>query len=72
VVDDSALYDFYDARIPADVVSGRHFDAWWKRTRHETPDLLTFTLGDLVSDSADALSAFDHPDVWVQGTSSCR
>jgi hypothetical protein len=25
-----------------------------------------------VSDSADALSAFDHPDVWVQGSSSCR
>jgi ATP-dependent helicase HrpA len=67
VVDDQALYDFYDARIPADVVSGRHFDAWWKRARHETPDLLTFTLGDLVSDSADALSALDHPDVWVQG-----
>jgi ATP-dependent helicase HrpA len=67
VVDDSALYDFYDARIPPGVVSGAHFDAWWKTTRHETPDLLTFTLGDLVSDEADVLSALDHPDVWVQG-----
>jgi ATP-dependent helicase HrpA len=35
--------------------------------RHETPDLLTFTIGDLVSDEADVLSALDHPDVWVQG-----
>jgi ATP-dependent helicase HrpA len=67
VVDDQALYDFYDARIPQDVVSGAHFDAWWKTARHETPDLLTFTLGDLVSDEADVLSALDHPDVWVQG-----
>ncbi len=67
VVDDGALYDFYDRRIPTDVVSGRHFDAWWKRARHETPDLLTFTMADLVSDDADVLSAFDHPDVWVQG-----
>ena len=67
VVDDQALYDFYDARVPADVVSGRHFDAWWKRARHETPDLLTFTMADLVSDDAGALSALDHPDVWVQG-----
>ncbi|MCW2679717.1 MAG: ATP-dependent helicase HrpA [Frankiales bacterium] len=67
VVDDQALYDFYDARIPAPVVSGAHFDAWWKTARHETPDLLTFTLGDLVSDEADVLSALDHPDVWVQG-----
>jgi ATP-dependent helicase HrpA len=67
VVDDQALYDFYDARVPADVVSGRHFDAWWKRARRETPDLLTFTMSDLVSDDAAVLSALDHPDVWVQG-----
>ena len=67
VVDDEALFAFYDARVPADVVSGRHFDAWWKKARHETPDLLTFTMGDLVSGEAGALSALDHPDVWVQG-----
>ena len=67
VVDDRVLYDFYDARLPADVVSGRHFDSWWKAARRETPDLLTFSLTDLVQDEADALSALDHPDVWVQG-----
>jgi ATP-dependent helicase HrpA len=67
VVDDEAVYAFYDTRIPADVVSGRHFDAWWKQARHETPDLLTFTMADLVSGEAAALSALDHPDVWVQG-----
>ena len=33
LVDDETLFDFYDQRIPADVVSGRHFDAWWKKTR---------------------------------------
>jgi ATP-dependent helicase HrpA len=47
-------------------VSGAHFDAWWKKARHETPDLLSFTIGDLVSAEADVLSALDHPDVWVQ------
>ena len=67
VVDDQALFDFYDARIPAEVVSGAHFDAWWKKVRYETPDLLTFRMSDLVSDEADVLSALDHPDVWVQG-----
>ena len=40
VVDDQALYDFYDARIPADVVSGAHFDRWWKDERRREPDLL--------------------------------
>ena len=29
-VDDETLFELYDARIPADVVSTRHFDRWWK------------------------------------------
>ena len=29
-------------------VSARHFDAWWKKQRHETPDLLTLTRDDLL------------------------
>ena len=37
VVDDQALYDFYDARDPADVVSGAHFDRWWKHERRRAP-----------------------------------
>jgi ATP-dependent helicase HrpA len=67
VVDDQVLFDFYDKRIPHDVVSGRHFDAWWKKQRQETPDLLTFTLADLVSDESAAMSALEYPDMWVQG-----
>jgi ATP-dependent helicase HrpA len=66
VVDDQTLYDFYDARIPADVVSGAHFDAWWKKARHETPDLLTFSMAMLVQDTA-AIDPGDYPDVWRQG-----
>jgi ATP-dependent helicase HrpA len=42
-VDDETLFELYDERIPADVVSTRHFDRWWKAARRETPDLLTFT-----------------------------
>ncbi len=67
VVDDEALYAFYDARVPAEVVSGRHFDSWWKQARQETPDLLSFRLSDVVSGEAEVLSALDHPDVWIQG-----
>ena len=48
VVDDQVIYDFYDARVPAEVTSGAHFDRWWKTTRHERPDLLTMTMDDLV------------------------
>lgn len=66
VVDDDALYAFYDERIPADVVSSRHFDTWWKTARRRDPDLLTFTLGMLVADDAD-VSETDFPSVWPQG-----
>ena len=38
VVDEHTLFDFYDARIGPDVVSGVHFDKWWKdRRRHASP-----------------------------------
>ena len=29
-------------------LSARHFDAWWKKARHKTPDLLTLTRDDLL------------------------
>ena len=43
VVDEDTLFAFYDARVPAEVVSGRHFDTWWKRERRRHPDLLDLT-----------------------------
>jgi ATP-dependent helicase HrpA len=64
VVDDETLFDYYDERVPAEVVSAAHFDAWWKRQRRETPDLLTFSLDMLVRDAAAPVSADDFPQVW--------
>ena len=44
VVDEDTLFAFYDARIPAEVVSGRHFDTLVEaRARAGSPDLLDFT-----------------------------
>lgn len=34
IVDDQVLFDFYDAKLPAKIVSARHFDSWWKKARH--------------------------------------
>ncbi|HTM85874.1 MAG TPA: ATP-dependent RNA helicase HrpA, partial [Mycobacterium sp.] len=65
IVDDDDLHALYDARIPADVVSARHFDGWWKKQRHKTPDLLTFTRDDLLR-TADAVDA-GRPDTWESG-----
>ncbi|OMH24104.1 ATP-dependent RNA helicase HrpA [Tersicoccus phoenicis] len=64
-VDDETLVDFYDARLPASVVSGRHFDAWWKQEKHEHPDLLDFDRG-LVLTATEDLDTDAFPTVWRQ------
>ncbi|HEX9064463.1 MAG TPA: ATP-dependent RNA helicase HrpA [Streptosporangiaceae bacterium] len=64
VADDAALFAFYDQRIPSDVTSARHFDAWWKQARRDQPDLLTLTPGDLAGPSADEVSPADYPSRW--------
>ncbi|MEY2535125.1 MAG: ATP-dependent helicase HrpA, partial [bacterium] len=68
LVDDQAIHDFYDARIPADVVSGEHFDRWWRDERPRRPDLLAFTRELLVNaDAAAAIEARNWPRAWRQG-----
>ncbi|RUL91390.1 ATP-dependent RNA helicase HrpA [Verrucosispora sp. FIM060022] len=64
LVDDETIFQFYDERIPADVVSGRHFDTWWKKTRREQPDLLTFTRELLVNAGRGGVDEADFPDRW--------
>jgi ATP-dependent helicase HrpA len=67
VVDEQTLFDFYDARIGEEVVSGAHFDTWWKRERQRRPDLLTFDPEMLTHDSADEVREEDYPERWQQG-----
>ena len=67
VVDDEVVFAFYDARIPPDVVSERHFDRWWRGERRRRPELLTLTDEILTSDDGQAVSADDYPRVWRQG-----
>ncbi|MFD7393059.1 ATP-dependent RNA helicase HrpA [Streptomyces sp. NPDC059852] len=67
VVDDETLFDFYDEKVPEHVVSGAHFDAWWKRKRQEQPDFLDFEREMLIRESAEAVTKADYPDSWRQG-----
>jgi ATP-dependent helicase HrpA len=65
VVGEDELFAFYDARIPADVVSAAHFDTWWKQARRSDPDLLTFQPADLLSEDAAQVSTDSYPDIWT-------
>ncbi|HEY1573210.1 MAG TPA: ATP-dependent RNA helicase HrpA [Pseudonocardiaceae bacterium] len=64
VVDDETLFDFYDQRVGKDVVSARHFDSWWKKTRREQPELLTFDREMLVNSGAGQVSETEYPNTW--------
>ncbi|HLI37035.1 MAG TPA: ATP-dependent RNA helicase HrpA [Streptosporangiaceae bacterium] len=64
VADDEALVRFYDERIPAEVVSARHFDAWWKKARVADPGLLTLSPADLAGPQTGQVSPGDYPSSW--------
>ncbi|QEU93345.1 ATP-dependent RNA helicase HrpA [Streptomyces kanamyceticus] len=67
LVDDETLFDFYDQRVPEDVVSGAHFDSWWKKKQREEPELLDFERSMLINEKAGDVSKDDYPDSWRQG-----
>ena len=60
-----ALAAFYDERIPDFVVSGRHFDSWWKKAKRDDPHLLDFTQELLVGEAE--ADENDYPAEWRQG-----
>ncbi|GAA1527580.1 ATP-dependent RNA helicase HrpA [Nocardioides humi] len=64
VVDEHTLFDFYDARVPEGIVSGAHFDRWWRDARREQPELLTFDPTMLTHDTAEEVREADYPEEW--------
>ncbi|MBX5441493.1 MAG: ATP-dependent RNA helicase HrpA [Solirubrobacteraceae bacterium] len=73
LVDDQVLVDFFDARIPQDVVSGRHFDHWWRDACRRDPTLLTYPRELLIRPEAAAtLDDAGRPTVWRQGELELR
>ncbi len=68
VVDDETIYSFYDERLPASIVSARHFDSWWKKARQKNPHLLDMTPEALIGSDGGAAQAREFPDTWRQGS----
>ncbi len=69
VADDQAIYSFYDARVPSDVVSAAHFDSWWNRAPQAQRDRLTMTLDDLLI-AAEEVDDRSFPGTWEVGGQS--
>lgn len=67
--DGDTMFWFYADRIPAGVVSGRHFDKWWQKQRDKDPQFLT------ISDQVLAEMGMDPaatPDELRQGDLALR
>ncbi|WP_039849721.1 ATP-dependent RNA helicase HrpA [Grimontia indica] len=67
LVDDDTLYEFYDQRIEHTVVSGRHFDSWWKKASRDEPEKLNFEKAMLLAGDASHVTELDYPNFWHQG-----
>ena len=66
LVDDEDLFQFYDQRVGTEVVSGRHFDTWWKATSKTSPELLNFEKEMLFKGDASHITDLDYPNFWYQ------
>ena len=72
LVTDDALFDFFDARVPERVASGRDFDRWWREARRDDPHLLDLTRADLVDPAAGDVDPASVPDRWRAGDVELR
>ena len=62
LVDDEVLVAFYDERLPVDIISGRHFETWWKGLSVEQLKELELTEADILQRPVDAQAADLYPD----------
>ncbi len=61
VVDDEALLDFFDARVPLDVADGKAFETWREAAELQRPDVLVLTVEHVLAKEPDLVAA-DYPD----------
>jgi ATP-dependent helicase HrpA len=67
LADDEVVFAFYDQRVPADVLSTRSFEGWWKKERTTNPDFLTMQRSDLLEEAEAEHDENEFPSEWVYG-----
>ncbi len=61
LIDERALYDWYDARIPAEVCSAQALERWWRKASREDPRCLFLSREALLRKDPDAVDAARFP-----------
>ncbi len=62
IEDEEWLYQFYDTKLPEQVVNGITLDKWRKTIEKDTPKLLFLTKADLTREEDERISDWDYPD----------
>jgi ATP-dependent helicase HrpA len=62
LIDDSALFAFYSSRIPDHIVTVNELDDWYKKARHDNPQLLLLSKEDVLLRDPGDDSVVQFPD----------
>lgn len=62
MVDEQALYQFYDERIPDGIYNGHAFEKWRKQAERNNPQLLFLTRDTLMQHEAEHVTLEQYPD----------
>lgn len=62
VEDEEWLYQFYESKLPSEVVSGITLDKWRKKVERDEPKVLFLNKDDLTKEQDEQLSDWDFPD----------
>jgi len=62
LADEETLFDYYAARLPADVYQTATFDSWYRRESAKQPDLLIMREEDVLAREASEVTAAQYPD----------
>ena len=71
LVDDELIYAFYDQQLPAEVCSGREFEAWFRDAVKAEPKLLLLTRDELMRHEAAGITTSAFPKAIRLGGVDC-
>ncbi|MFA7243305.1 MAG: ATP-dependent RNA helicase HrpA [Sulfuricellaceae bacterium] len=72
LVDEQALFEFYDARVAAGIHNGVDFEKWRREAEKTEPRLLFMTRDDLMRHGAETITEAQFPETLTVGDSECR
>ncbi|MEI7994547.1 MAG: ATP-dependent RNA helicase HrpA [Methylococcaceae bacterium] len=73
VEDEQWLYQFYDSKLPPEIVSGVTLDTWRKTAERADPKILFLTKEDLTREQEEGyVNEWDFPDTFPRGSMGTR